>query len=61
MRTLFTLATFSVEKRPKGWFYSRYGGKKGEYRGPYKSEASVTLVIAREMKRELVRRMGSPS
>jgi len=30
--------------------------EKADWRGPYQSEASVTLMIARELRKEIVRR-----
>ena len=57
-RRIYALADFTVEKKPKGWFYSRTHrfGKAHEPKGPYRSLASVTLMIARELKREITKR-----
>jgi hypothetical protein len=37
-----------LKKRPNGWYFSKsiYHGDKPEWRGPYTSEMSVTLMIA---------------
>jgi hypothetical protein len=57
-RHVYALRGFTVEKRGKGWFFARTVPRreKADWRGPYRSEASVTLVIARELKSELLRR-----
>jgi hypothetical protein len=54
----YTLADYTVVCRPKGWYYARTArfGDKREMRGPYSSMASVTLMIARELKREITKR-----
>ncbi len=54
----YALADFTVEGRSDRWFFwktARYGDKE-ERRGPYTSIASVTLMIARQLKREVERR-----
>lgn len=54
----YALAEFTVEGRADKWFFwktARYGDKE-EKRGPYGSLASVTLMIARELKREVMKR-----
>ena len=55
---VYALATFTVELREKGWFYWPTYGEKDEAKGPYNSMASVTLMIARELKREVTKRDG---
>ena len=57
-RRVYRLADFTVECRPKGWFFTRTArfDDKEEWRGPYSSMASVTLMIARELKREMTKR-----
>jgi hypothetical protein len=52
----YALKEFTVEQRPKGWYYWRTYGDKHEAKGPYSSMASVTLMIARELKREITKR-----
>ena len=57
-KRVYMLAEYTVEHRQDGWYFgrsARYEDKE-ERRGPYKSIASVTLVIARELKREITRR-----
>jgi hypothetical protein len=54
----YMLAEYTVEHKRDGWYYSRSAryGDKEEMREPYTSIDSVTLVIAREFKREIVKR-----
>lgn len=51
----YALREFTVERRPTGWFFTRTYGEKA-WRGPYSSVASVTLMIARELKKEVRKR-----
>jgi hypothetical protein len=57
-RTTFALSNWTAEQRPNGlwWFGDTYGDEPKDYRGPYSSVASVTLMIARELAKEIVRR-----
>jgi hypothetical protein len=52
------LADYTVECRGGGWYYTRssHFSDKQKTRGPYSSMASVTLMIARELKREINKR-----
>jgi hypothetical protein len=53
----YALADFTVEGKADKWFYwktARYGDKE-ERRGPYGSIASVTLMVARELKNEITK------
>jgi hypothetical protein len=54
----YALSMWTVEKRPAGWYFSKsaYHGDKHDWRGPYSSEASVTLMIARELLKEILKR-----
>jgi hypothetical protein len=54
-KRIYMLATFTVEKRATGWFFKKSYGND-DWRGPYSSEASVCLTIARQLRRELLRR-----
>lgn len=57
-RRVYMLAEYTVEHKQDGWYFgrtARYEDKE-ERKGPYKSVASVTLVIARELKREIAKR-----
>ena len=55
-KRVYALAEFTVELRPKGWFFWRTYGDKNDARGPYSSIASVTLMIARQLRREIGKR-----
>ena len=57
-RFIYALADWTVEKRERGWYFSRSANRhsRGDWRGPYSSEASVTLMIARELRKEIVSR-----
>ena len=57
----YALAEFTVEGKAGKWFYwktSRYGDRD-ERRGPYSSIASVTLMIARQLMKDITKRDGS--
>ena len=55
---IYALDMWTVEKRPNGWYFSKsaYHGDKHEWHGPYSSEMSVTLMIARELQKEIKKR-----
>jgi hypothetical protein len=56
-RRKYALADYTVEFRAgRGWYFGRQYDLGGAYHGPYKSVASVTLVIARQLRREIERR-----
>jgi hypothetical protein len=58
VKRTYALQDFTVEGKGDKWFYwrtARYGDKE-QRKGPYSSIASVTLMIARELKREVVKR-----
>lgn len=52
----YVLADYTVERRPKGWYFGRPYEPPRAYLGPYGSLSSVTLVIARKWKQEVERR-----
>jgi len=52
---VFALASWTAERRPKGW-YIRKTDHGGDWRGPYSTIASVSLMIARELAKELAKR-----
>jgi hypothetical protein len=56
VKRVYMLATFSVEHRPRGWFFWPSYGDKTEAKGPYSSLSSVTLMIARSLKKETAKR-----
>ena len=57
-KRVYRLAEFTVERRPKGWFFTRTArfDDKPEWRGLHSSMASVSLMIARQLKKEIENR-----
>jgi hypothetical protein len=57
-RRVYMLADYTVEHKRDGWYFWRTArfGEKEELRGPYSSISSVTLIIARQLKREIAKR-----
>lgn len=57
-RYVYALADWTVEKRENGWYFSRTSNRhrRDEWKGPYRSESSVTLMIARELRKEIAQR-----
>jgi len=48
---------WTAERRGQYWYYGdTYRDRPDQYRGPYSSLTSVTLMIARGMTKEVVRR-----
>ncbi len=59
-KRVYALGAFTVEKMVKGWFFRKTYGDD-VWHGPYSSESSVCLMIARQLKRELAKRDGLPT
>jgi hypothetical protein len=61
-KPVYALQNWSVKKRSKGWFIARTSGTYStdiqRWKGPYSSVTSATLMIARELGRELAKRHG---
>jgi hypothetical protein len=57
-RYIYALADWTVEKREGGWYFTRSANRhnRGDWRGPYSSEASVAMIIARQLRKEIVSR-----
>jgi hypothetical protein len=57
-KSTFALNHWTAEQRGNGyWYYGdTYRDRPDQFRGPYSSMASVTLMLAREMMKEIVRR-----
>jgi len=57
-RFIYALADWTVEKRAGGWYFSRSRIRHGkdDWWGPYSSEASVAMMIARQLRREITER-----
>jgi len=58
-KRVYALAGYTVISRPSGWYFRRTD-YDDDWRGPYASETSVCLMIARALKKELVKRDGLP-
>ena len=57
-RRIYALADYTVERTVRGWYFgrtSRFGDLHG-LKGPYSSERSVALMIARELIKEIAKR-----
>ena len=57
-RRIYALADYTVERTARGWYFgrtSRFGDLHG-LKGPYSSERSVALMIARELIKEIAKR-----
>ena len=57
-RFMYALNGWTVEKRDKGWYFAQSAKRhrNGDWRGPYRSEASVAMMIARQLRREIAER-----
>lgn len=57
-RFIYALCDWTVEKRANGWYFARSANRhaNGNWRGPYRSEASVAMMIARQLRREITER-----
>jgi hypothetical protein len=57
-RRRYLLGAYVVERTPNGWAYCPSGREKekGAWSKPYSSIASVTLMVARQLRREVERR-----
>lgn len=54
----YALGMYTVERFPAGWKFCRSGHEreKGAWSRPYSSIASVTLMVARQLRHEVERR-----
>ena len=57
-RRVYALADYTVERTPRGWYYGRTArfGDQHTMKGPYSTERSVALMIARELIKEIQKR-----
>jgi hypothetical protein len=57
-RYIYALSGWTVEKRARGWYFAPWSNRhnNGDWRGPYRSEASVAMMIARQLRREIIDR-----
>ena len=56
---IYALKSWTVERKRRGW-YIRRTGTNDMWRGPYGTEMSACLTIARHLCRELIRRDAPP-
>ena len=55
-KRIYALSGYTVERKQKGWYFRRTDHDNDEWRGPYSSETSACLTIARRLKNELIKR-----
>lgn len=55
-KRIYALASWTVRKDGPGWFVRRTDHDREEWRGPYTSETSACLVIARFLRKEFLKR-----
>ena len=60
-RRIYALAEYTVERTARGWYFGRTSrfGHMHAMKGPYSSERSVALMIARELLKEIAKRDAS--
>ena len=54
-KRIYALASYTVVRKPSGWFLRRTD-YDDPWKGPYSSETSVCLMVARMLKKELAKR-----
>jgi hypothetical protein len=54
-RRVYALADYTVERTSRGWYFGRTSrfGDQHTMKGPYSTERSVALMIARELIKEI--------
>ena len=57
-RFVYALTGWTVEKREKGWYFAQSAKRhrNGHWQGPYRSETSVAMMIARQLRVEIAER-----
>jgi hypothetical protein len=56
-KSTWALGHWTAEQRGNYWYYGdTYRDRPDQFRGPYSSLTSVTLMVAREMTKEIARR-----
>ena len=57
-RRVYALADYTVERTSRGWYFGRTSRFDDQHtmKGPYSTERSVALMIARELIKEIVKR-----
>ena len=56
---IYALDSWTVERKRLGWFIKRTYSTE-EWRGPYRTETSAALMIARQLRCEILRRDAPP-
>ncbi len=59
-KRVYALSGFTVQARVSGWYFKRTDYDE-DWRGPFSSETSVSLMVARALCKELRKRDGLPS
>jgi hypothetical protein len=54
-KRIYALDSWTVEKKTRGWYISRIYSPTTRL-GPYRTETSACLMIARQLRKELARR-----
>ncbi len=54
-RRIYALTSWTVERKARGWYIRRTDHDEA-WLGPYSSENSACLTIARQLKKELIKR-----
>jgi hypothetical protein len=58
-RRIYALESWTAEKKARGWFIKRTHSS-GAVLGPFRNETSACLMIARQLRKELLRRDAPP-
>ena len=56
---VYALESWTAEKKARGWFIKRTHSS-GATLGPFRNETSACLMIARQLRKELLRRDAPP-
>jgi hypothetical protein len=56
---IYALESWTVERKRRGWFIKRTYATEA-WLGPYRTEMSACLMIARHMRKEIIRRDAPP-
>ena len=56
VKRVYQLHDYTAESRAEGWFFWESYGDKTDIKGPVSGITSVTLMIARSLKREINKR-----
>ncbi len=59
-RRIYALASWTIELKTRGWFIKKTDSDE-PFKGHYSSETSACLMVARQLKRELLKRDRLPT